>query len=40
MYYPEELIEEVRQKKYRGCAVRLCEASEKGKFLFWTMSIS
>lgn len=41
MYYPEELIEEVRQKNdIVDVLSRLCEASEKGKFLFWTMSIS
>ena len=38
MYYPDELIEEVRQ--CRRCRIRLCPSAEKGEFLFRTVSVS
>ena len=41
MYYPEELVEEnQREKRYCRSDRHLCQASEKRKLLFWTLSIS
>lgn len=41
MYYPEELVEEIRERNDIVEVDRhLCQASEKRKLLFWTLSIS
>ena len=41
MYYPEELVEEIRSKNDIVDVIsKLCETSEKRKLLLWIMSIS
>ena len=40
MYYPEELVEEIRERNDCRSDRHLCQASEKRKLLFWTLSIS
>ena len=41
MYYPEEVIEEVRMRSdHCGCDFRIREAAEEGKQPVWTLPVS